>query len=155
MSHPKGNLTKLSQSIFIDPHIVYKYHWLPWNWGYLSSNPAVPSWLVLALIWKPWDWISLADSPSSHILRKRVRDRFLYHIHLISPFENLGDVPSVCNARMRYLERKYKTRIAAEIYNRRILPNRRKRWKSIVRKVMNEKRYYVNVARNITNFIIT
>jgi hypothetical protein len=64
-------------------------------------------------------------------------------------------VPSVCNARMRYLERKYKTRIAAEIYHRRILPNRRKRWASIVRKVMNEQRYYVNVARNITSFLIS
>ena len=155
MSKPRGNLRELSQSPFLDPYVVYKYHWLAWNWGYLSDNPVVPAWLVLALIQKPWDWLSLAENPCSHILRKRARGRFLYYIHLTSPFENLSDVPSVCNARMRYLERKYKTRIAAEIYNRRILPNRRKRWESIVRKVMNEQRYYVNVARNITSFLIS
>jgi len=154
MKLPPKNLRALSQSRYLDPHLVHKYPWWPWNWGYLSENPIIPAWLVLALPNKPWDYISLAQLPCSHTLHKRVPNRFIYSIHRMSPFEWLstldGDTRIVYN---NAIHRRYATRIANEVYRRLIIPKRRRRWLDIVDKIVPTHRYCRSVVSNIASYL--
>lgn len=122
---PPENLRILSRSHYLDPQMVLKYHWWSWNWGYLSENPVIPAWLIIALPNKPWDWISIAYLPCSNILRKRLHGK-IYELTFIDFIPN-----------RRYREQ-YKIRIANEIYNRMILTKRKQRWFEITNKILNK-----------------
>lgn len=154
MKHPPINLRVLSQSRYLDPHLVHKYPWWPWNWGYLSENPIIPAWLVLALPNKPWDYISLAQLPCSYILHRRIPNRFIYGIHRMSPFEWLSTLDnSTKSVYESYIYRQYAIRIANEVYRRVIIPKRHRRWVKIVGKIVPKHRYCMNVVRNIASYL--
>ena len=154
MKLPPKNLRALSQSHYLDPQLVYEYPWWPWNWGYLSGNPVVPAWLVLALPNKPWDYISLATLPCARTLHKRVPHRFLYRIHRLSPIEWLATLDdSTKYVYESVVYRRYAIRIANEVYRHVILPKRRQRWVDIVDKIVPTQRYCRAVVDTIVSYL--
>ena len=147
------NLRETAQSPYLDPFVVYKNHWLPWNWGYLSTNPTVPAWLVMALPSKPWDWISLAELPCSHTLHKRMLYKFKYEIHQKN---HLAMVRELDEPLRRVYEnswnRRCALRIGNEVYRRIVIPRRRLRWLSIVKKIIHNRSHRL-VNGTIASFL--
>lgn len=143
-------LRKIAKSPYLDPFVVYKNHWLCWNWGYLSSNPAIPAWLVVALPTKPWDWLSLEDLPCSHTLRKRVPHTFVHQKSVLERIqESDDDARHICEIPWKY---RCGVRIGNEIYRRIIIPRRRQRWLSIVKKTLHKRSHRI-VNGTIASFL--
>lgn len=150
---PPKHIRHITRSRFLDPRVVFHNHWWPWNWGELSENPVIPSWLVLALPNKPWDWLSLRYLPCAPALRELITKHT--GLYPMNPFSGVGCL--IRNQRHYTCRDWYGIRIANEIYHRVILPKRHARWSQVVEKILNKNTAFgshdCRVNRRVLGFI--